>query len=106
MPEEGFYRRSDHYSLAQEGLPGGMLVNGFKFVDKPEEWGLDELKKWLSEVYHHPTDEFTDDWKMETIVQVNQIAFQFGYRIARLREWPSWNDDQEFKKIREKSLLQ
>ncbi len=106
MQEENFYMRSDHYSLAQEGLPGGMLVNGFQFIGKPEDWGLAELKKWLTEVYHHPTDEFSDDWKMETVVQINQIAFQFGYRISRLKEWPTWNDDQEFKKIREDSLKQ
>ena len=48
MEEENFYRRSDHYSLAQEGIPGGMLVNGFEFIGKPEEWGLEELKKWLA----------------------------------------------------------
>ena len=106
MKEENFYMRSDHYSLAQEGLPGGMLVNGFQFIDKPEEWGLEELKKWLTEIYHHPTDEFSDDWKMETVVQINQIAFQFGYRIARLKNWPTWNNGQTFKKIRERSLKQ
>jgi Zn-dependent M28 family amino/carboxypeptidase len=104
MPEENFYQRSDHYSLAQEGLPGGMLINGFMYVDKPEDWGLEELKKWLKTVYHHPNDEFTDEWKMETVVQVNQIAFQFGYRIAKLKERPVWNDDQPFKKVRQESL--
>jgi hypothetical protein len=106
MPEENFYQRSDHYSLAQEGLPGGMLINGFLFEDKPEEWGLEELKKWLKTVYHHPNDEFTDEWKMEAVVQVNQIAFQFGYRIARMKEWPVWNDDQPFKKVRQESLAE
>jgi len=104
MKEQNFYRRSDHYSLAQEGLPGGMLVNGFEFIGKPAEWGMEELKKWLEEVYHHPTDEFSDEWRMETVVQINQIAFQFGYRLARLQDWPTWNDDQEFKKIRERSV--
>ena len=106
MNEENFYMRSDHYSLAQEGLPGGMLVNGFQFLDKPEDWGLEELKKWLKEVYHHPSDEFSEDWKMETVVQINQIAFQFGYRIAHLNSWPTWNNDQTFKKVRERSLSQ
>ncbi|MBN1221903.1 MAG: M28 family peptidase [Candidatus Aminicenantes bacterium] len=101
MPKENFYMRSDHYSLAQEGLPGGMLVNGFQFLDKPEEWGLEELKKWLTTVYHHPSDEFSDEWHMETVVQVNRIAFQFGCRIAGLKHWPTWNDDQPFKKIRD-----
>lgn len=106
MPEENFYRRSDHYSLAQQGLPGGMLINGFHFVDKPEDWGLEELKKWLKEVYHHPNDEFTDEWRMETVVQVCQIAFQFGYRIAKLKEFPAWNDDQPFNKVRQESLAE
>jgi len=106
MPEENFYQRSDHYSLAQEGLPGGMLINGFQFVDKPEDWGFEELKKWQRTVYHHPNDEFTGEWKMETVVQVNQIAFQFGFRIAQLKEWPIWNDDQPFKKVRQESLAE
>jgi len=106
MPEENFYQRSDHYSLAQEGLPGGMLINGFVYLDKPEDWGLEELKKWLKTVYHHPNDEFSNEWKMETVVQVNQIAFQFGYRIAKLNKWPVWNDDQPFKKIRQESLAE
>jgi len=106
MPEENFYQRSDHYSLAQEGLPGGMLINGFVYIDKPEDWGLEKLKEWLKTVYHHPNDEFSDEWKMETVVQVNQIAFQFGYRIAKLNKWPVWNDDQPFKKTRQESLAE
>ncbi len=104
MPEQGFYTRSDHYSFAQAGVPGGFIINGFLYEDKPDEWGLKEFKKWLQEVYHHPHEEYSDEWKMETITQMVRIGFQFGYRIAENPVWPAWNEDQPFKKIREKSL--
>ena len=101
MPEEGFYQRSDHYSFARAGVPGGMLDIGTSFEGKPDGWGMAKVENWLKTVYHHPSDEYSGDWEMESIVQIVQLAFQFGFRIAAEPEWPTWNEGQPFKKIRD-----
>ncbi|MFC1725587.1 M28 family peptidase [candidate division KSB1 bacterium] len=101
MPEQGFFLRSDHYPFALAGVPGGMIDIGIKFEGKPEGWGVQTIDNWLKTVYHHPSDEYSDDWEMETVVQVTKLAFQLGYRIAKEPEFPTWNDDQPFKAIRD-----
>ena len=104
MPEENFYMRSDHYSFAQQGVPGGMLLNGLTFEGKPEGWGLEQLQRWLVETYHHPNEEYTDDWDMRPVETVVRIGFQLGYRLTTAEVWPQWYEGQPYKRIREEAL--
>ena len=102
MPEQGFFMRSDHYPFALAGVPGGMIDTGIKYVGKSEDWGTQTIDNWLKTVYHHPCDEYSDDWEMETVVQVTKLAFQLGYRLSKEPEFPAWNEGQPFKAVREK----
>jgi len=104
MPEENFYMRSDHYSFAQQGVPGGMLLNGLTFEGKPEGWGLEKLQRWLVETYHHPNEEFSDDWDMRSVETVVKIGFQLGYRLTTADVWPEWYEGQPYKRIRDEAL--
>ena len=104
MPEQNFYMRSDHYSFAQLGVPGGMLLNGLTFEGKPEGWGLEKLQRWLVETYHHPNEEYSDDWDMRPVETVVRIGFQLGYRLTIADNWPEWYEGQPYKSIREESL--
>jgi len=104
MPEQNFYMRSDHYSFAQHGVPGGMLLNGLSFEGQPAGWGLERLQRWLVETYHHPHEELTDDWDWRPVETVVKVGFQMGYRLTTAREWPEWYDGQPYKTIREAAL--
>ena len=104
MPEQNFYMRSDHYSFAEQGVPGGMLLNGLTFAGKPEGWGLEQLQRWLVETYHHPSEEYSGDWDMRPVEKVVRIGFQLGFRLTTARDWPEWYDGQPYKLIREESL--
>jgi Zn-dependent M28 family amino/carboxypeptidase len=104
MPEQNFYMRSDHYSFAQHGVPGGMLMNGLTFEDKPEGWGLEKLQRWLGETYHHPSEEYSDDWDMRPVEMVVRVGFQLGYRLTTEEVWPEWYEGQPYKRIREEAL--
>ncbi len=104
MPEEGFYLRSDHYSLAKAGVPGGSIDVGTEFAGKEKGWGIKYIEDWLQTTYHKPNDEYSEDWEMGAVVQVARIGFQMGYRLTKAKKWPEWYEGQPFKKIRDKQL--
>jgi Zn-dependent M28 family amino/carboxypeptidase len=104
MPEQNFFMRSDHYSFAQHGVPGGGLFNGLTFEGKPEGWGLEKLQSWLADTYHQPNEEYSDDWDMRPVEKVVRIGFQLGFRLTTVEVWPEWYEGQPYKQIREEAL--
>ena len=81
-----------------------MLLNGLTFEGKPEGWGLEKLQRWLVETYHHPNEEYTDDWDMRPVEMVVRVGFQLGYRLTTEEVWPEWYEGQPYKRIREEAL--
>ncbi|MFC1553420.1 M28 family peptidase [candidate division KSB1 bacterium] len=103
-PEQGSYFRSDQLSFARVGIPGLYIKNGHLFEGRSDEWGAEQAKLFNENHYHQPSDEFSDDWDMEGILQLSKLAFQFGFRIAGSGEWIEWNDGEAFKAVREGSI--
>jgi len=103
-PEQGHYFRSDQLSFARVGVPGLYLNNGLDYEGRPEGWGEEQARLYNENHYHQPSDEYSDAWSMDGIVQMTRLAFQFGWRIAALQEWPEWNEGESFRAVREESL--
>ncbi|MEO9964909.1 MAG: M28 family metallopeptidase [Reichenbachiella sp.] len=102
FPEKGSFFRSDHYSFASIGIPALDGSGGTDSEANGKEWGEEQYKKYTSENYHKPSDEYTDDFNAEGIVLDAQVLFEVGYTLANESYFPKWKQGSEFKAIREK----
>jgi Zn-dependent M28 family amino/carboxypeptidase len=103
-PEQGHFFRSDHFSLAKAGIPAVNIQPGSTIEEHPSEWGKEQVTKYRNEMYHQPSDEYPPDANLAGVEQIARFTFQLGYRIAGLKEFPVWNEGEQFKKIRDESL--
>jgi Zn-dependent M28 family amino/carboxypeptidase len=104
FPERGSYYRSDQFNLAKIGVPAFYLNGGTEFVDKPPGWGVEQLDAYIERNYHQPSDELTDEWRFDGIVQDAQFGFYAGLIVANDRALPIWNDRNEFAATRRAAL--
>ena len=103
-PENGMFFRSDQFPFVKKGVPA-IYAKGYV---ESEKYGktetLNKINQYWKETYHTPFDEYhsaTDD--LSGIVQDAKLLYQVGLDLANTREWPAWNNDSEFKSIREGS---
>lgn len=97
-PEQGSFYRSDHFPFAKVGVPSISLKEGLDFVGRPKEWGDQQFKAYNTANYHQPSDEYSDSWNFEGMIQETMIALEIGRRIADMDEMPRFNPDDEFSK--------
>ncbi|MCH8289307.1 MAG: M28 family peptidase, partial [Candidatus Marinimicrobia bacterium] len=102
-PEQGYYYRSDHISLARKGLPALSMDNGVDSREHGQEWGLAFYKAFVDSNYHKLSDEYTDDLNVDGIMQYLQVVFDIGYTLANSSKFPNWNKDDEFRALRDAS---
>lgn len=102
-PEQGYYYRSDQFSLAKRGVPAFALRTGSQHVGRPAEWGEERVTAYRSRSYHQPSDEFSEEWDFSGIAKLAQFGFELGRRVANQPDLPTWNDGDEFLKAREDS---
>ena len=105
-PEQGYYYRSDHFSLAKAGIPAFSLDVGVEYEGRPEGWGLEIDKTYRAEHYHQSSDEFDPAWDFSGLEMLAKFGYALGRKIANLPEMPTWNPDDEFLPARERSWAQ
>jgi Zn-dependent M28 family amino/carboxypeptidase len=106
FPDRGYYYRSDQFSLAKIGVPGVYLHSGIDVIGKPEGWGRQQKEEWVEKVYHQPSDEYRDDWRLDGAVEDIQLLFHVGLAVARQDELPAWTPGDEFEAARKKALAE
>ena len=89
-PAAGGYYRSDHFPLAQVGVPGLFLVGGQDFVGRPEGWGRATRAAWAKANYHQPSDEWRDEYDLSGMVEDARLAFFLGAKVAGAAGLPGW----------------
>ena len=102
-PEQRYYYRSDHISLARKGLPALSMDNGVDSREHGQEWGLAYFKAFVDSNYHKLSDEYSDDLNVDGIMQYLQVVFDIGYTLANSSKFPNWNKDDEFRALRDAS---
>lgn len=100
-PAAGYFYRSDHISLAKQGVPMLYADGGTDHVTKGSAYGEDFGKTYTAERYHKPADEYDNSWDLSGIKQVSEILFELGYGIADSDDWPNWYDGNEFRALRD-----
>lgn len=103
-PEHGSFYRSDHFSFAKQGIPALYPSAGIDHVEHGEEWTLEKRKKYRTENYHKPSDEYDPNWDLSGAIDDLRLLFRIGYRQSMESTFPNWKEGSEFKSKREAEM--
>jgi Zn-dependent M28 family amino/carboxypeptidase len=108
FPDRGFFYRSDQFNFAKIGVPALYLDTGTQFIGKPEDWGKQQHELYEEKHYHQPSDEISDDWNFEGMVEDAQLLFYVGNNIANAdpADVPKWLPGDEFEAARKAAQAQ
>lgn len=99
-PEAGIFYRSDHFSLAKQGVPVLYAKGGNDHFELGEEWGAEQRAIFNRDAYHKPADEYDPEWDLRGSHQDLWIYFNMGQQLANSRDWPQWAQGNEFEAVR------
>jgi Zn-dependent M28 family amino/carboxypeptidase len=102
-PEKGYYYRSDHFNFARQGVPALYLTNSTDSREFGKTWGQNQLDAFVSNKYHKPSDEYSEDWDLSGPAETIQLFYGVGSSLANSRDWPNWNEGVEFKRKRDET---
>ncbi len=103
MPQNGYYYRSDHFSLAKQGVPMLYIDGGDDLVVGGKAAGEAAAKDYTVNRYHGPKDEFNPDWDWSGVIADLSLYYRVGRSLAMSRSWPNWVEGDEFRAIRDQS---
>ena len=103
-PDKGYYYRSDQFSFAKIGVPALYFDKGTDYIGKPAGWGKRQHDEWTEHVYHQPSDQLTDEWVFDGMIEDAMVGFEAGWLIAQADEMPAWNKGDEFEAERKKAI--
>jgi Zn-dependent M28 family amino/carboxypeptidase len=106
FPDKGFFYRSDQLNFARIGVPAIYLDTSTRLKGKPAEEGKQKIEAWEAEHYHQPSDELTDDWNYDGMIEDARLGFHAGLEIANTDKLPAWNPGDEFEAARKQALQQ
>jgi Zn-dependent M28 family amino/carboxypeptidase len=102
--EKGYYYRSDHFELAQKGVPMLYPGSGYDHKEKGVEYGMQKSEEYVAKNYHRVSDEYDLSWDVSGAMADMKMFFRTGLSIANSNDWPNWNEGTEFKATRDKQL--
>ncbi len=102
-PQNGYYYRSDHFSLAKHGVPMLYVDSGDDLVDGGKAAGEAAAKDYTEKRYHGPKDEYDPNWNWAGVAQDLNLFYTVGRELANTTAWPNWVAGDEFRAIRDRS---
>lgn len=102
-PEAGYYYRSDHFALAKLGVPMLYVDGGQDLVNGGRAAGEAADEDYRKNRYHGPKNEFDESWDWSGVMGDLQLYYSLGRMMAMSASWPTWNDGDEFRAIRDES---
>ena len=102
-PEQGYYYRSDQFSLAKHGVPAFSIKSGGLYLNRPEGWGAERVAEYRQRHYHQPSDEYIDGWDFAGIAMLARFGFDLGRIVADQPDLPTWKKGDEFLAARDRS---
>lgn len=103
-PEQGYFYRSDHFSLAKVGIPAFSINPGNHYPGKPEGYGSQMEAEYRANAYHKPTDEFQESWDFSGLEHLARFGFSLGLEAASAKGQSTWQANDEFLGARDKSI--
>lgn len=102
-PQNGYYYRSDHFSLAKHGVPMLYLESGNDLIDGGRAAGEAAAKDYTDNRYHGPKDEYDPNWNWDGVAQDLALFYTVGRELGNTAAWPNWVPGDEFRRIRDES---
>ncbi|MBV6417262.1 MAG: hypothetical protein CMLOHMNK_01908 [Steroidobacteraceae bacterium] len=103
QPEKGHFYRSDHFNFAQAGVPALYLKTGIDDVDGGVAAGMAREADFIANRYHQVGDNFVPGARLEAGLEVVDLIYAVGRRLANETAFPNWNADNEFRAARDRS---
>lgn len=91
-----FFKRSDHYSLVEKGVPVLIATSIFARTAEPQSEGYKRAEDYLSKVYHSPSDEMSSELRFDGAAQDVDLAYRVGRMLADSDDWPGWKPGVEY----------
>ena len=101
-PEKGHFFRSDHFSLAKQGIPAISPNGGHDLVKGGTAAGLKLADDYDAHRYHQVSDEWRADWDLTNPTEDTKAVYIAGTALANSTQWPNWYPDSEFRAARDK----
>jgi hypothetical protein len=98
----GTFYRSDHFSMAQAGVPAFSVSAGMKVKGKPKDFAQKAFQEFNDKAYHSPQDEFKPEWDFSGFVVLARFALDMARDVANADGLPTWNPGDEFRPARDK----
>jgi hypothetical protein len=73
-------------------------------VDRPPEWGREQVDHYTDVNYHQPSDEFDPSWNFDGMIEDARLGYWTGLAIANADELPAWTPGDEFEAARKRAL--
>lgn len=102
-PEAGHYYRSDHFSLAQAGIPAFSVNEGVKYKGHDAAWGMRQADEFTAKHYHQPSDEYHPDMDFTGDAVMARFGLALGWEAATQPKLIEWEKGDEFEAARVKS---
>ncbi|MDX2207866.1 MAG: alkaline phosphatase family protein [Gemmatimonadales bacterium] len=101
MPEQQFYRRSDHFAFVELGIPGFFSGPGNAYLGEAADYGRTRFDSYLLSDYHRQSDEVREDFRYVGMADDAAILFDLVLRVANGASRPTWIDRPETAAYRE-----
>lgn len=103
MPQNGYYYRSDHFSLAKQGVPMLYIDGGEDLIEGGTAAGAAASQDYSANRYHGPKDEYNPNWNWSGVMADLSLYYRIGRSLAMSTSWPNWNEGDEFRATRDAS---
>ncbi|UAL45036.1 M28 family peptidase [Shewanella inventionis] len=88
-PQNGLMFRSDHFALAQQGVPGLLFMS---LGDTDPDY--------IAHKYHQGADDYNANWHLGGVKQDLALISDIIEKLANNNDWPKWLEESDFKKRR------
>jgi Zn-dependent M28 family amino/carboxypeptidase len=99
-PGAGHYYRSDHFSLARQGIPAFSVDQGELFEGRDEAWGRAQSDDFTQHHYHQPSDEYHAEWDFRGNAKMARFGFVLGWLASERTKRVEWQAGDEFEAAR------
>ncbi|MCO4321379.1 M28 family metallopeptidase [Aliidiomarina quisquiliarum] len=89
-PQNGLFFRSDHFSLAKQGVPSLLFMS---LGDTDPDY--------ITHRYHKEADVYFPSWSLGGVKQDIELIVDIATQLANNGDWPKWLAESDFKARRE-----
>ena len=103
--EQGFFYRTDQFSLANVGIPTIWTLGGATDKAFGKMFRTVKLGWFMANHYHQVSDEYHDGLDFNSAVEDLELYYATGKLLVDGNDWPNWVEKSPYRIKRDKLLL-